>query len=426
MKYLKIGVLFIMIAYFGGATATLVHAESGVNTQQNSNTNETSNNQDTTQNSEVNLMAAPVLPATIASIFPDNGLAEAVAEQLSLSVNDVVSQSDLNGIYELNAENRNISSIDGLEYLYNLEILELAHNNISDISLLKTVVDNQIKYSQYHSINLRELGLRDNNISDISVLAATNEAGTDGYFNMLWKLDLGENNISDVSPLKMETGGSYWYVFLDNNNINDINPLYNTVRTTNKLDLSNNNISDVSIFDNLQSPLTYLNLNNNHISDIHALLDVRSGYLFEIYVENQTVTHPSMAFTKPLSIANSVVLKSGENATPETISNNGSYQDGMVSWELDSYIPEVSYTWNYAEDDTQQGLKLSFSGTIIQPLRDKEPSGGSNVTTTENNNGVAGGVLPQTGAHYSEFIVAGAALLIAGISLGIRAYKKNM
>ena len=48
--------------------------------------------------------------------------------------------SDVEGITELNLANKGISSLKGIEYLVNLEKLDISNNNISDISPLETLV----------------------------------------------------------------------------------------------------------------------------------------------------------------------------------------------------------------------------------------------------------------------------------------------
>jgi len=96
------------------------------------------------------------------------------------------SVEDLNGLTGfLNATNSNISSIEGAQYLTNLEYLGLANNQISVISPIANLT------------NLIHLFLNDNQITNISALSSIMN---------LSSLYLQENQISDIHPLVENSG----------------------------------------------------------------------------------------------------------------------------------------------------------------------------------------------------------------------------
>ncbi len=95
---------------------------------------------------------------TLASVtFPDANLETAIREAID-KPEGPISTSDLEAIILLDAPERGISDITGLEYCLNLEELWLQDNNISDISALAGLS------------KLELLFLAGNNISDISAL----------------------------------------------------------------------------------------------------------------------------------------------------------------------------------------------------------------------------------------------------------------
>ena len=125
-------------------------------------------------------------PATTLSsvTFPDANLETAIREAID-KPEGPISTSDLEAIILLDAPERGISDITGLEYCLNLEELWLQDNNISDISALAGLS------------NLELLFLAGNNISDISTLAD---------LTSLKILSLWGNNISNISALIKNIG----------------------------------------------------------------------------------------------------------------------------------------------------------------------------------------------------------------------------
>ena len=176
--------------------------------------------------------------------------------------------SDLEGLTHLNASNRNIVDLTGLEHCTSLTHLYLRNNEISDISPLSGLT------------SLWELRLNNNQISDISPLS--------GLTNP-WLLRLDNNQISDISPLSSLSSTSLVWLGLDNNQISDISPL-SGLTILRMLYLDNNQISDISPLSSLTS-LHDLYLNNNQIGDISPLSSLTS--LRELYLEDNQISNIS-------------------------------------------------------------------------------------------------------------------------------------
>jgi len=201
--------------------------------------------------------------------FPDPNLETAIREAIGKPMGDIY-PSDLAGLTHLDASERDIVDITGLEYCTELTELNLYHNQISDISPLTNLAklsrlslgSNQISdISPLASLtNLRDLFLYNNQISDISPLA---------NLTNLWALSLAINQISNISPLANLT--NLWWLHLQGNQISDISPLAD-LTSLELLYLDSNKISNISALASLVS-LADLDLWYNQIVDISPLLD---------------------------------------------------------------------------------------------------------------------------------------------------------
>ena len=182
--------------------------------------------------------------------FPDPNLQAAIRQAIGKPTGDIY-QSDLAGLTALNASERGIANLSGLEHCSGLTYLNLFFNQIGDISPLSGLT------------SLTFLNLWDNQISDISPLS--------GLISLTW-LDLAGNRISDISPLSGLT--NLTWLGLDASNTTDLSPLSSLTSLT-ELSLSSNGISDISPLSGLTS-LTTLYLENNHIADISPLSGLTS------------------------------------------------------------------------------------------------------------------------------------------------------
>ena len=142
----------------------------------------------------------PTTPVIVT--FPDANLDAAIRGALGKPPGEEITAAELAGIATLNANNRRIANLKGIEHAINLTNLNLQENQIIDISHLTSLTI------------LTEVDLAANQISNISALASLT--------NLTW-LHLGFNRINGISPLTSLTNLAN--LDLNNSQINDISPL---------------------------------------------------------------------------------------------------------------------------------------------------------------------------------------------------------
>ena len=174
--------------------------------------------------------------------IPDPNLAAAIRSQIGQSI---TTHTILN-LTKLDANEKGIKDLTGLEHAYNLKDLLLGGNTISDVSPLAELTQ------------LTSLRLDGNTIPDVSLLA---------QFTQLQHLYLSRNQIQDITPLAQLT--ELRSLFISHNPINDITPLIGLTQL-NRLGLTKNNISDISPLTKLVQ-LSTLYLGDNQIQDITPL-----------------------------------------------------------------------------------------------------------------------------------------------------------
>ncbi|EOH8071749.1 InlB B-repeat-containing protein [Listeria monocytogenes] len=257
-------------------------------------------------------------PTPINVIFPDPALANAVKTATGKSnVTDAVTQADLDGIATLSAFNTGVTTIEGIQYLNNLIGLELKDNQITDLTPLKNLT------------KITELELSGNPLKNVSAIAGLQSIKT---------LDLTSTQITDVTPL---AGLSNLQVlYLDLNQITNISPLAGLT--------------------NLQ----YLSIGNNQVNDLTPLANLSN--LFIVTLTNQTITNQPVYYQNNLVVPNVVKGSSGAPIAPATISDNGTYASPNLTWNLTSFINNVSYTFN--QSVAFKNTTVPFSGTVTQPL----------------------------------------------------------
>jgi len=175
----------------------------------------------------------------------DPNLEAALRDALDIPAGDILN-ADFCGVNSLNLSDKSILSLNGLEYGFYFEHLDLQVNYIVDITPLAGLK------------NLNYLALFFNLISDISPLAGLSEMET---------LGLSDNDISDISPLSQLT--AMQYLELIYNPVNDLSPL-SELSQLRGLALWQNSISDISILSSLTN-LQILELGEMPISNLSAL-----------------------------------------------------------------------------------------------------------------------------------------------------------
>ncbi|MFW6306715.1 MAG: leucine-rich repeat domain-containing protein [Bacillota bacterium] len=153
---------------------------------------------------------------------------------------------------ELKLYNNGIKNIRSLSYLKKLTYLDLHSNEITKTNSLSELT------------NLQYLDINTNDISDINALKDLNK---------LQELILFHNKIRDISSLK-ELSNLQRLELQYNEKIYDFNPLSN-LRNIEFLKLQSTGISDISILENLEN-LKELLLHNNTINDITSLSNLEN------------------------------------------------------------------------------------------------------------------------------------------------------
>ena len=304
--------------------------------------------------------------------IPDPGLREAIQEKLGKPGGEDILKSELENMTgELNANNRNISNLEGLQYCTQLGELILENNKISDLSQLQGLVElrylsvskNQVSdvSSLENLINLSRLILNNNKIEDISSLSKLTKLrylsfsvnkveNIEAVRNMvnLKSLLFASNNVSNIEPVNYLV--NLTELWIQGNHISDISP----VRELVNLDIFvayANEIEDITYLENLTN-LSYLHLTMNKIKDINVLsnlINIQTLYLNDNSISNiqalagldklKTVTlYNNYIDVKDGSVSN-LVVKTIKKKNP-TISieyNEGSHYQYMVQ-SLDTNI----------------------------------------------------------------------------------------
>jgi hypothetical protein len=152
------------------------------------------------------LLPAETANADTIVAFPDPGLNAAIRDAINKPAGDIY-ENDLISLTILDASDKNIIDLTGLQYCTGLQYLYLNNNQINDISSLQNLTSLQFLDLGFNQIcdiaplsNLTKLGvliLQCNRISDISSL--------DDLTN-LYGLYLAGNQIDDISSLVINTG----------------------------------------------------------------------------------------------------------------------------------------------------------------------------------------------------------------------------
>lgn len=182
------------------------------------------------------------------SLISDRRMEVAIREAIGKQKERIL-MSDLENLTKLDAKERKVIDLNGIEHCTNLQRLNLYDNQIGDISLLSNLT------------NLQELILTDGGIKNIRPLSSLTK---------LQVLRLGSNFITDVTPLRELM--SLQELYLWNNQISSIGPLKNLTNLQ-RLGLGGNQIRNINSLKDLTN-LQELVLTDNWIADITLLSDL--------------------------------------------------------------------------------------------------------------------------------------------------------
>ena len=250
-------------------------------------------------------------PDFTSDLIRDPNLHAAIAETLNKAPRSPITKADLERLTRIEADERGISDLTGLEYATRLERIEFRRNSISDLSPLAKLT------------RLNNIKLRDNRITDVSPLAELT--------NVDW-LGLEENQITDLSPLErlIKLNG----IGISGNPVSDVSPLASLVslegiaawrtpisdfsslanlprlrwiefgndksisaipslkglKRLRRLEISETSISDLSSLTEL-TQLEWLVLVNNLISDVSPLVELKD--LKTLNLDANLISDPS-------------------------------------------------------------------------------------------------------------------------------------
>lgn len=176
----------------------------------------------------------------------DKNLYDAILEAADTNGDGFLEKSEAEELDYFFAEDKNIVSLEGIQYCKSLKQITLLKSEISDISRLAELSE------------LNTVIVIDSKVTDISALTELSK---------LELLAIGNNQISDISALANNVNLTVLYA--ENNQISDISALAKLTQLID-LNVSGNQISDISVLENLTN-ITHLNVSNNLITDISVL-----------------------------------------------------------------------------------------------------------------------------------------------------------
>ena len=153
---------------------------------------------------------------------------------------------DVLGIITLNSTDTGITSLEGIQYLTNLQKLWFTDNQVSDLTPLQALT------------NLWGLAFSNNQVSDLTPLQ---------NLTNLWGLDFSNNLVSDLTPLQTLT--NLEVLAFSFNEVSDLTPLQHLTNLQ-ELVFSNNQVSDLTPLQTLTN-LELLAFSFNEVSDLTPL-----------------------------------------------------------------------------------------------------------------------------------------------------------
>ena len=218
----------------------------------------------------------PLAPVSI----PDPNLAAAIREELSLTSNEPVTTYSILDLVELEAPNRGIKDLTGLEHAVNLKEVNLRWEYISGEGYVNSNVISDFspleKLTNLEKLNLSGMsGLRDvstlASLTNLETLYLGNTAVSDvsplAHLTNLKGLDLESTDVSDVSALARLT--NLEWLHLRYTDVSDVSALAHLTNLE-TLYLWYTDVSDVSVLAHLTN-LETLNLRYTGVSDVSAL-----------------------------------------------------------------------------------------------------------------------------------------------------------
>lgn len=306
---------------------------------------------------------ASVIPPPKFVSIPDTNLAKAVRETLNLNPNARITDQKMWELIELNANEKQIKNLTGLEHARQLTHLFLYENQISNLDPLSALT------------HLRELGIDGNNISDVNPLA---------HMKQLQTLFIGRNPISDFAPIaklkKLKALALFGndirdiallanlqqlrWLYLSHNQIQDVRPLAQLMNLE-TLHLQNNSIHDISPLVNL-TKLMDLNVGYNQIGNVSpltGLLSLEALSLIRNPIKDREPLLEMLRRNPDLKI----YLKEGGDPLPVSLSHfRAELTDAgvLLRWVTESELNNAGF--NILRSETKNGKFDQVNPKLIQ------------------------------------------------------------
>ena len=350
----------------------------------------------------------------ISAMFPDPGLAEAVANLLTymqgrnISVNDTATPAALSGMQTFDIgrwTDTPVLSLEGIHHLPEVRVLTInsfrtmfpldeqgndtnpfpgrrhAISCLAPLTRMEHLLRFEVRASNdivclgYLSQipGLVSLSVSRSLISDITPLSQMHNlvqlrldhnpmlydlTPISGLIS-LEGLEISDTAVTDLSPISRLY--SLRIFTAERNGISDISPL-SGLRSLTNVRLGSNNIADVSPLAALPS-LNNVSLNNNQITNIEPL----RGRDFRTFnVAHQRIT------LEPVYRSDSIRVPNMAVTAPSSISNNGTFDAARneIVWNnLPGHVTSVSYNFNEGSVQRDDGMTtFTFHGRVTQPI----------------------------------------------------------
>lgn len=260
--------------------------------------------------------------------FEDYELSRLVAEQLSCEINYPVSQEDLLRVETID-ENAwyGVPSSKGLSYLRNLKTLRMNFLNLeSDLNRALIILSD---FKELESLFIGESNLNETSLENL------------GKLTNLKNLSLEECNLTNLQ-------------FASN------------LLSLEKISILDNSISDVSPLASLKK-LTYIEARRNNIKDISTLNPSQISSSVFWSFSNQEITLEKQSLSNKGTLTLPIPIKgiSGKVIEPDSISDEGVYENQQITWQLPGSLGKTTFT--FSENSLAEYGYIYFNGTVSVP-----------------------------------------------------------
>ncbi|MBC1545940.1 LapB repeat-containing protein [Listeria sp. FSL L7-1435] len=324
---------------------------------------------------------------------------------------------DRNSISELNVTDLAIEDLpvqgnkltgnvfENLQNLPNLKTIDMSQNQLTEVELDKTDVENLPNLislniegnSELTSINIQDQPqLVDVKTSDktglselTTVIAKNNpELVNLGYFSIQSVYFEGIASLTNVELVNLP---KVRVVRLDRNSINhielnnleavtEVNLNYNKITSDSiakfedmpilaTLNLNNNQITDINVLNDF-SEITTLNIEANSIGVLPSNLKTKMPKLTTLSAINQVITLDKVITVDDADlIINNEISNFGKLSQPIPISNAGTYANEKLTWSYERIKSLTEVNFQFSERVNATGIDGNFSGKVTQPFK---------------------------------------------------------